>query len=147
MDTDARAVSLEDARRVGDALRMNWAIVTPEAFRGALVAELEHTDVTKGDLLLTGRIALAHLREYPDYYDRLAPMEKAAEQYWASRPKPSPTLGGWSRRHSTILAAVIVVLIIVIAAVAGWRAWVRRERRRALANLAIWGAVIRQSLS
>lgn len=144
MDTNARAVTLEDARRVGDALRMNWLVVTPEAFRGALAAELEHTDVTKGDLLQTGLIALAHLREYPDYYDRLAPMERAAEQYWASRPKPSPTLGGrsWSRR-STVLAAVIVI-IIVVAAVLGWRAWVRQQKKQALVNFAIWSAAVQQ---
>jgi hypothetical protein len=40
--------------------------------------ELEHgtqdadTDVTGDDPLMTGKIALAHLRELPDYYTRQA---------------------------------------------------------------------------
>jgi hypothetical protein len=47
--------------------------------------ELEHgtrdpeTDVTGDDPLLTGKIALAHLREFPDYYPRLARMEAEGE--------------------------------------------------------------------
>ena len=55
--------------------------------------ELEHgyidpeTDVTKNDLMLTGKIALAHLREFPDYYVRLEKLEKAAKKYWKNRPK------------------------------------------------------------
>jgi Protein of unknown function (DUF5661) len=37
------------------------------------------TDITGDDPLLTGRIALAHLRELPDYYTRLARMEAEGE--------------------------------------------------------------------
>lgn len=50
--------------------------------------ELEHgtrdprTNVSQDDPLTTGKIALAHLTEFPDYYDRLAKMEKEAEAYW-----------------------------------------------------------------
>ncbi|MGE5227411.1 MAG: DUF5661 family protein, partial [Planctomycetaceae bacterium] len=36
------------------------------------------TNVTNDDPLVTGRIALAHLHEIPDYYDRLAAMEADA---------------------------------------------------------------------
>jgi hypothetical protein len=49
-----------------------------------LEVELEHgahdpeTDVTHDDPLLTGRIAWAHLKELPDYYTRLALMERGA---------------------------------------------------------------------
>jgi hypothetical protein len=35
--------------------------------------------------MLTGKIAWAHLREFPDYYTRLARMEAEADQYWAAR--------------------------------------------------------------
>jgi hypothetical protein len=31
---------------------------------------------------LTGKIALAHLNEFPDYYTRLAKMEAEADTYW-----------------------------------------------------------------
>ena len=37
------------------------------------------TDVTGDDPLITAKIALAHLREIPDYYDRLARMEAEGE--------------------------------------------------------------------
>ena len=50
--------------------------------------ELEHgtrdpwTNVTNDDPIMTGKIALAHLNEFPDYYDRLEEMEEAAEKFW-----------------------------------------------------------------
>lgn len=53
--------------------------------------ELEHglhdpaTNVTNDDALITGKIALAHLNEFPDYYTRLEKMEKEAEQYWENK--------------------------------------------------------------
>ena len=31
---------------------------------------------------MTGKIALAHLNKYPDYYNRLNIMEEEAEKYW-----------------------------------------------------------------
>ena len=60
-----------------------------EQFRMGLGVELEHgrhdpaTNVTDDDELTTGRIAWAHLSEFPDYYTRLAKMEAEAERYWA----------------------------------------------------------------
>ena len=47
--------------------------------------ELEHgshdpqTNVTNDDLIVTGKIALAHMKEFPDYYERLEKMEREAE--------------------------------------------------------------------
>jgi hypothetical protein len=43
------------------------------------------TNVTGNDPLLTGKIALAHLTEFPDYYTRLAKMEKEAKSFWNSK--------------------------------------------------------------
>lgn len=85
-----REFTQQDARRIGDALGINWAEVRLDEFRAGLGVELEHgardpeTNVTNDDEILTGKIALAHLREYPDYYTRLAQLEKDAEEYWAS---------------------------------------------------------------
>jgi hypothetical protein len=51
-----------------------------------LDVELEHglhdpsTDVTGNDPILTGKIALAHLNEFADYYTRLGKMERDAEE-------------------------------------------------------------------
>ena len=70
-----KRISLPVARRVGNALRVNWDKVNIEQFRMGLEVELEHRDVTHGDYLLTGKIALAHLKEYPDYYTRLKRVE------------------------------------------------------------------------
>jgi NAD(P)H dehydrogenase (quinone) len=82
--------SLEDARHIGDMIGVDWSQVDIEQFRIGLAVELEHgardpaTDVTHDDPLLTGKIALAHLKELPDYYTRLTAMEAEAE----GQPKP-----------------------------------------------------------
>ena len=61
-----------------------------EQFQAGLEVELEHgsieqqTNVTNDDALTTGKIALAHLNEFPDYYTRLSAMEKAADEYWSN---------------------------------------------------------------
>jgi hypothetical protein len=58
-----------------------------------LEVELEHgivdpsTNITNDDLMMTGKIALAHLKEFPDYYDRLQKMENEAEVYWSSKER------------------------------------------------------------
>jgi hypothetical protein len=41
--------------------------------------------LSTGDELTTGKIARAHLNEFPDYYTRLAVMEADAEEYWSTR--------------------------------------------------------------
>ncbi len=69
-------VTKAQARRIGNKLKVKWGKVDLEQFRLGLQAELEHRDVTKGNLTLTGKIALAHLREFPDYYTRLKRMER-----------------------------------------------------------------------
>jgi uncharacterized protein DUF5661 len=84
-------ISAEEARNVGSTLAIDWSKVDLEQFRRGLEVELEHgvrdpeTDVTNDDLTLTGKIALAHLREYPDYYTRLDQLKAEADAYWATR--------------------------------------------------------------
>jgi hypothetical protein len=81
-------VSTEEAKMVGDRLGIGWLDFDVEQFRKGMEVELEHglhdpeTNVTNDDMTLTGKIAWAHLREYPDYYDRLEEMEEEAEAYW-----------------------------------------------------------------
>lgn len=81
----------EDARMIGINLGIKWDKFDAEQFRMGLNVELEHgrrnmdTNITDDDLQLTGKIALAHLREYPDYYDRLKKMEKAAGEHWSNK--------------------------------------------------------------
>jgi hypothetical protein len=41
--------------------------------------------VTNDDMNLTGKIALAHLKEFPDYYTRLATLEADADKHLAKK--------------------------------------------------------------
>jgi len=85
----SRQFTSDEAKRIGDSLGLDWDQVDLEQFRMGLLVELEHgtrdpeTNVTDDDLTLTGKIALAHLREFPDYYTRLAELEAEAGTYWA----------------------------------------------------------------
>ena len=89
--TAKRDVAAAEAKRIGDALGLDWNKVDLEQFRIGLEVELEHgtrdpeTNVTDDDMLLTGKIALAHIREFPDYYTRLEKMEAEAEEFWADK--------------------------------------------------------------
>ncbi len=86
-----RTVSSGEAQRIGSALGINWAEVDLDQFRRGLEVEFEHgthdpeTNVTNDDVVLTGKIAWAHLKEFPDYYTRLDRLETEADAYWASR--------------------------------------------------------------
>lgn len=77
----------EQAKKIGEQLGIDWSKFDVEQFRLGLDVELEHglvdanTNVTNDDPLLTGKIALAHLNEFPDYYSRLYKMEKEAEEF------------------------------------------------------------------
>ena len=74
----------EDAKRIGQALGIDWTKFDVEQFRMGLDVELEHgtidlrTNVTNDDDIMTGKIALAHLNEFSDYYTRLEKMEQEA---------------------------------------------------------------------
>ena len=78
----------EEARRIGEQIGIDWssAPFDVEQFRAGLDVELEHgthdpqTNVTGDDPMLTGKIALAHLNEFPDYYTRLEAMEEQAQR-------------------------------------------------------------------
>jgi len=90
--TETRRTSSEDARRVGDEIGVDWDRFDLEQFRVGMDVEFEHgshdpqTDVTHDDPIVTGKIALAHMKEFPDYYERLERMEAEAQRDWSSRP-------------------------------------------------------------
>ena len=68
--------SIKDAFDVAEILDIKFDKFPPEDLLRGLNIELEHglinksTNVTNGDLLLTAKIALAHLKEFPDYYNK-----------------------------------------------------------------------------
>lgn len=83
-----RIFSEDKAKEIGEKLGIDWTKWDIEQFRRGMDVELEHgsrdphTNVTNDDPLVTGKIALAHLNEFPDYYTRLDEMEEEADKYW-----------------------------------------------------------------
>lgn len=89
--SQGRAFSEEEAKEIGDRLGISWEVVDLSEFQMGLAVELEHgthdpeTDVTNDDEILTAKIALAHLREFPDYYTRLKKLEAEADAFWSQQ--------------------------------------------------------------
>lgn len=89
--TEERRTSTEEAQRVGDEIGVDWERFDLEQFRAGMDIEFEHgsqdpqTNVTDDDPIVTGKIALAHMKEFPDYYERLGRMEEEAKRDWAER--------------------------------------------------------------
>ena len=85
----------KEAKKIGDKLGIDWSEWNVEQFRMGLDVELEHgridmqTNVTNDNPILTGKIALAHLKEIPDYYTRLAKLEKEGDAFWESKGRKS----------------------------------------------------------
>lgn len=85
--SDQTEFSAADAKRIGEEIGIDWTAASfdVEQFRMGMNVELEHglrdlpTNVTDSDPVVTGKIALAHLNEFPDYYTRLAQMEAEAK--------------------------------------------------------------------
>jgi len=88
MSESRTSFTAEEARRVGEEIGIDWASAPfdVEQFRMGMDVELDHglhdvaTNVSDDDPVVTGKIALAHLNEFPDYYTRLERMEAEAER-------------------------------------------------------------------
>lgn len=86
-----RKFTLEEARAIGGQLGIDQPDFNFEEFRRGLEVELEHgsrdpaTNVTNDDGALTGKIAWAHLKEFPDYYTRLDKLETEADEFWTAK--------------------------------------------------------------
>jgi hypothetical protein len=86
--SEKRTFSADEARRIGEKIGIDWvsAPFDVEQFRAGMDVELEHgfhdpaTNVTGDDPITTGKIALAHLNEFADYYTRLEAMEEQAKR-------------------------------------------------------------------
>jgi len=82
--TSKKHFTTGEAKQIGEALGIDWSKFDVEQYRMGLDVELEHgfadphTNVTNDDPIMTGKIALAHLNEFPDYYTRLEKMEEEA---------------------------------------------------------------------
>jgi len=80
----------KEAKKIGEQLGIKWGKFDVEQFRMGMDVELEHgtidsnTNVSDDDALITGKIALAHLNEFSDYYTRLKKMEEESKKFWKS---------------------------------------------------------------
>lgn len=83
-----KVLTTEEAKMWGEKLGIDWTRFDVEQFRMGMNVELEHglvsphTNVSNSDPLVTARIALAYLNEFPDYYTRLERLEKEADAFW-----------------------------------------------------------------
>ena len=88
---EKKSFTEQEAKEIGGNLGIKWDRFDVEQFRHGMDIELEHgtidpnTNVSNDDPLITGKIALAHLNEFPDYYDRLDRLEKEAEDFFRNK--------------------------------------------------------------
>ena len=103
--------TLDQAKTIGEQLGITWDKFDLEQFRAGFGVELKHgtvnqtSDITNDDPLMTGKIALAHLTEFPDYYTRLAKMEAEAKSFWDSK-KRKKTISGSRKKFGNRIAAI-----------------------------------------
>lgn len=86
--TPKESFTMEEAVWIAKYLNITFDKFDANQFRIGLNVELEHgrinpfTNITNDDPIITGKITLAHLNEFSDYYKRLVKMEEEAEKYW-----------------------------------------------------------------
>ena len=84
--TTKKHITTKEARLTGERLGIKWDKFNVSQFKIGMEVELEHgtiktlTNISNDHLLTTGKIALAHLNEIPDYFTRLLKMEKEAKK-------------------------------------------------------------------
>lgn len=105
-------VSYDQAVKVGEELNIDFNTVPKDVWLYAMNVELEHgtkfgiTNVSNDDLTITGKIALAHILEFPDYYQRLKVMEAEAEVAWENKDK--------DKHKNNIIFNVVIGLLFAI---------------------------------
>ncbi len=88
-------ITKAQATKIGNKLNIDFNVISVETLRQGMTVELEHgkrrgiTNITNDNLLLSAKIALAHLIEFPDYYEELELMEGKLKKKWKGKRKPS----------------------------------------------------------
>jgi hypothetical protein len=86
-----KQISSEEAKRVGDSLYIDWDQVDLEEFRQGLMDNHKQggidpeTGLKYESVLLTGKIVLAHMQEFPDYFSRLEKLREETDEYQSRR--------------------------------------------------------------
>jgi hypothetical protein len=80
-----KRISAEEARRIGESLYLDWEQVDLEQFRQDLMENQAQEDTEPempyDGVLQTGKVVLAHMQEFPDYFTRLEKLRAEAEEY------------------------------------------------------------------
>lgn len=80
--TEEKSISLEDAKKLGDSLSVDWKKIDLKQFKMGLDVESEHDDDSELDVVDSkkdlAKIVLTHLKEKPDYYTKLKSVEEDA---------------------------------------------------------------------
>ena len=121
-----RTYGLDEARGVAESLRIDFAKsgFNLAQFRAGLNVEAEHgavdpaTNITNDDPLSTGKIALVHLNELPDYYGRLEKMETDAEP--PATPQAS-SMKSDKRQKWRLATGLLIGLAVLVAGVVSAR--------------------------
>ena len=86
-----KQISTDQAKGVGESLHIDWEQVDLEEFRQGLMGNHQpgaidpETGLTYDSVLLTGKVVLAHMEEFPDYFTRLAKLKAEVDEYQARR--------------------------------------------------------------
>jgi hypothetical protein len=84
-----KQISPTEAKRIGEALHIDWDQVDLEQFRQGLMGKQTQQNVdpetarTYDGVLQTGQVVLAHIKEIPDYFTRLEKLRTEADEYRA----------------------------------------------------------------
>lgn len=99
-------LTLAKAKEVGDEIGVDWSEVDLGEFRQGIKEEMEHgseygsaTKVHEDDYVISGRIALAHLIEVPDYYQRLEDLEDEGEEVWGEGEVEKQRRKAWATQN------------------------------------------------
>lgn len=103
-----KKITLDDSTKIGKKLNINWSDISKSQWNAAMNVEMEHgtvdpkTNVSNDDLMITGKIALAHINEFTDYYLRLDQMEKRAK------------MGFPVCKNFTVVVIILIISIIFL---------------------------------
>jgi hypothetical protein len=86
-----KQISSDEARRIGESLNIDWEQVDLEQFRRDLMGNQTQeavdpeTGLTYDGVLLSGKIVMAHMQDFPDYFTRLEKLKTEADEYHSGR--------------------------------------------------------------
>ena len=86
-----KQISSDEARRIGESLHIDWDRIDLEQFRQGLMGEADQANMdsetgrTYDSVLLSGKLVVAHMQEFPDYFTRLEKLKAEADKHRAQR--------------------------------------------------------------